>query len=121
MGQSNYFLDWILKSTLVGPSAAPVFMSLHNSDPGAEGMGELRGHGYGRHTIIFQRAAPGVASNTETVEFADLPEAKVGYFGLWDAVAGGHYLIGGELLATQQGESGQALRWRAAELIISIG
>lgn len=92
----NKLLDAILRAVpYSGP--ATVFVSLHSSDPGSTGAGEIAGGGYARQVVAFSAAAGGATANTETLEFTGMPAVTVGWVGLWSASSGGEFLWAGKL------------------------
>lgn len=74
---------------------AALYASLHSSDPGGNGAGEISGGSYSRKAVTFGAASGGVASSTGTITFQDMPAVTVAFVGLWDAASGGNFLASG--------------------------
>lgn len=70
---------------------AGLVMSLHSSDPGLTGSGELSGGGYARQTVTFGAESNGVVQSAADVEFTDLPAATIGWIGIWDTSGVYHF------------------------------
>lgn len=77
-----------------------IYVSLHESDPGQTGGGEVSGGAYRRQPCAFQVNALGQRTNQDAVEFT-VPRADISHVGLWDAQQGGHFLEGSELLTAE--------------------
>ena len=120
MANSSFFRELALRQTYLNPDVLPeLYMSLHEDDP--DGMGNAELGGYERQRIVLMEVAPGVASNTNILEFSSLPRSTVTHFGIWDAVAEGHFLTDGMMPEPMDMKNGQNLRWREAELVIRLG
>jgi hypothetical protein len=100
-------LTWL--TLQVGLPKRPIFVSLHTGDPLDTGSGtECAGGGYLRVSYDPSDAnwtAPdttsGITRNALPITFPSPSGAwgLVGWFGLWDAVTGGRFIIGGALNA----------------------
>ena len=122
MANSAYLRDLVLERTLLDVTALPVlYLSLHSGDPSDVGRGELRGNEYMRQREQLVRTATGVAANQQQVEIDGLPAATITHFGIWDAQMGGNFLTGGQLAEPQRVIQGQAIRWNAGDLLLSVG
>ncbi len=122
MANSAYLRDLVLERTLLDETALPnKYLSLHSGDPADVGRAELRGNEYLRQRVQLVRTATGVAANQQQVEIDGLPAAVITHFGIWDAQLAGNFLTGGQLAEPQRVISGQAIRWNAGDLLLSVG
>lgn len=84
--------------------AQAVYFSLHSTDPGTSGTGEIVGGSpaYARQLGAWAAASADQMSMAGAETF-DIPGGgtSVGWFGAWDAVSGGTFLGGGALSATE--------------------
>lgn len=87
------------------------YVSLHTSDPGTTGAGEVSGNRYARQHINMTNGI-----NTEVVDFIDMPGVEVSFTGLWDAPTGGHFLWGGPLTTTKSLDIGDIFRINKGDL-----
>lgn len=96
-------LNWI-KGTGFGAAPANVYISLHSSDPGLTGAGEISTSGYGRQTIApagwntpANSGLDKVMDQVGTITFGPALAASwdVNFFGVWDASTAGNFLWGG--------------------------
>lgn len=106
-GFSNYsaaqFLGFIKGSATDTPPAA-VYCSLHNGDPGDDGISGTEVTATissgNRIVITFDAVAAKAITNSAAVDFGTaIAAGTVDYFGVWDAATGGNF-IGGAALAT---------------------
>lgn len=118
MSNSAYLRHRILKMIL----EVQLYVSLHTTEPGENGRGEISGGGYQRQVIDPHTAEPlgAGAKNGNVLEFQDLEIADVSHFGIWDAPRGGHFLIGGALILPVRVLDGQTIRWKEGELSLHI-
>jgi hypothetical protein len=100
------------------------YVSLHISDPGDTGAGELSGGGYARQgPVAFADSGnnPTVAANTAIVSFPTATTAwgAVGYFGVWTAATGGNYQGSNLLTPGKTVSIGDQVRFQAGALTIT--
>lgn len=100
-----------------------VFVSLHTSDPGTTGAGEIVGGAYARtaSTFVNTGSNPTIASNDAIVQF---PQATAGWgtithFGLWSAAVAGSYLGGDAVTESKDIALGDIARWDIGKLQVS--
>ena len=94
-GSKNLMLDAL--------GAVTGFVSLHNSDPGATGTGEISGGtpAYARKAVTWNAAASGNLDSSNVPLF-DIPAGTtVTHFGLWTAATGGTFRGGDPLSASE--------------------
>ena len=123
MATSPFFRDLILARTLMDESvmAGRPWASLHLDDPGESGANEMpQDESYQRKQISIVRIAAGTLTNAEILEFPDLPEARINYFGFWMDRDAGPFILGGPIVGFRV-LKGQAARWREGELVVRIG
>ena len=96
---SAYLRDRLLDQVLRSADfrVERVWVSLHETDPGEHGSGELP-LGVARQRGVFASAENGASVNTEELVWSDLPVSTVVFVGLWDAARGGNFLWGGPLV-----------------------
>jgi len=124
MAISTYAGNLLLDAMLNQGSAqiATAYCSLHSGDPALTGANELSGGDYARVLTEFDAPAAGVTDTTNQELFAaasgDWSEA--GYCGLFDALSGGNFLIGGAVDVARTVLSGEVARWSADALDITF-
>lgn len=77
------------------------YISLHSADPGTTGASEISGGSYARIAVTWGTAAAGSMANTNTITINVPTTTTVAYFGLWTALTGGTYEVGGALSSSQ--------------------
>lgn len=100
-GYTPYAETLALKG-IVGDGSADVnnFVSLHESDPGTTGAGEITGGTYAR--VGTNWAAPASSAVTGGSVTLNVPSGKtITYWGLWSAITGGSFVYGGLLPAPE--------------------
>ncbi|HUW08976.1 MAG TPA: hypothetical protein VM537_04565 [Anaerolineae bacterium] len=124
MAISTYAGNLILDAMLNQGSAqiATAYCSLHSGDPALTGANELSGGSYARVLTEFDAPAAGVTDTTNQELFAaasgDWPEAT--HAGLFDALSGGNFLIGGAVDTPMTVLTAQVARWSADDLDITF-
>lgn len=100
---SPFYEDGILAASTGGTalSIATVYLSLHTASPGQTGANEEAGGGYARVAVSWNSPSAGVSTNSGTVTVNNNGTAS--YVGLWDAISGGNFLIGGPLTPSESG------------------
>lgn len=100
-----------------------VYVSLHTSDPGTTGAGEVAGGAYARHAATFTQAGanPTVASNNAAVQFvqATADWGTVTHFGIWDSAAAGTFLGGSAVDVAKAVLDGDVARFEAGTLKVT--
>jgi hypothetical protein len=105
---ANGLVNAEVRSTpYVGPVS--LWASLHTSDPGSVGSGEVAGGGYARQPIAFGAPVGGQAASTNAVTFTNLPAGRFTHIALWDAVTGGVCRQSGTLVPDLTTNAGQNL------------
>ncbi|HEX2656117.1 MAG TPA: hypothetical protein VHN11_21045 [Xanthobacteraceae bacterium] len=96
-----------------------MFVSLHSADPGANGTNEIA---MARKSTekLFGGGVAGVSASAREVMFDEMPSTDVTHVGLWDSSRGGKLLAAAELPKKKTVESGDALRFSAAKLVLHI-
>lgn len=73
----------------------PQTISLHATDPGGTGVGEVTGGGYARKAVTWNPATGGTGDDVSTITGApiqfDVPAGDIKFYGVWQ---GGTYLYG---------------------------
>lgn len=113
----NLILSWLVTN---GVAARPTawFVSFHVGDPGLNGDNELlvgTDADYVRQAVAFDSPSGGQAPNTGALSWTAAAGASahnVTHVGIWDAVSGGNFLIGGQLAVPEA---------RAASVVTTIG
>lgn len=106
----NAMIDAILQG-------ATIRVSLHSSDPGTTGTGELSGGGYDRAVATFSSAANGQASNSQQIVWTDLPAATITHCGVW---RGDTFLFGAQLTQARSVAAGDGVFFRAGTLSVVV-
>lgn len=108
MSLSNYAENAVLNALFRNVSlagGATVYVSLHTGDPGEDGTSnEVSGTNYARKAVTastgFNAASGGSMTNNGAITFAAAGSGGWGtvtYAGIFDAISGGNFLIGGAL------------------------
>ncbi|QIG66103.1 head protein [Ochrobactrum phage vB_OspP_OH] len=101
---------------------AGVYLSLHTSDPGDTGAGEMVGNGYTRKAVTFTQSGsnPTTAANDALIQFntATAPWGTLNYFGIWSAATGGDFLGGAAVDNPKPVETDDVVRWLAGSLVV---
>ena len=99
---------------------ATTYLSLHSSDPGLTGTGELGGGDYARQLIKWTTPSNKTIGNTNDIKFANLLPATILYYGVWDELVGGNFLIKYELVAQIDIDDGDTFVLPVNELAITL-
>ena len=94
MAISTHYQEVILNR--LGRDASHV--SLHTADPGTRGTSELVSDAYQRQPVTLNPAVGGIVSNSNVLNFDDMPLTTITHYGLWDAEAEGNFLWGALML-----------------------
>ena len=86
---SNYLGNAILTQFF----DATTYLSLHSSDPGLTGTGEIGGGDYTRELIKWTVASNKTIGNTNKIDFANLLPVTITHYGVWNEPVGGNFLI----------------------------
>ena len=115
---ANAILDAIFNGTSWNPMASgDPYISLHTGDPGTTGANEVAGGSYARQRPAFNAASSGQAKNTSSINFTSMPSATITYVGVWTAVSGGTFIIGGALSASTSVSAGNTFTLTAEHVI----
>jgi hypothetical protein len=84
-----------------GLAAVALYASLHSSDPGTTGAGEISpgSGGYARAAVAW--GAPASGSMTAPQVSISVPAGTIGWFGLWQSSSGGTFIGGGPLSTSE--------------------
>ena len=103
------YLDFYLGTTPWNPSGESRYLSLHTGSPANTGANEIGTAGYARQQLDSWNTAGSGGSgqarritNSGSVTFdptADTGATLIAWWGLWDAVSSGNFIIGGEFRA----------------------
>jgi len=63
------------------------YISLHVSDPGTTGSGEVSGGSYARQQTTWGSSSSGTAAGTQ-VTFSSVPSGTYTHYGVWSALTG---------------------------------
>jgi hypothetical protein len=113
----NDVLDKVLRGVdFTSPS--PLYLSLHDGDPGTNGSNELSASPYARQETAFDAASGGqcVNSNQETFDIGE--STTVSHVGLWDASTGGNFLWRGTLDLNKNVEDGDQILFDAGDVTV---
>lgn len=76
------------------------FLALYTTNPTASDTGiEVTGGSYSRKSITFASPSGGSMSNTNAINFANMPTANISHFGIHDASTSGNLLLFGPISA----------------------
>ncbi len=128
MSLSNYTENKIaeLLAGKTGMALPAVYLALSTADPGEDGstIAEPAGNGYARTATAGKWAAAsgGTIANAANITF---PEATaswgtVSHVALFDAVSGGNMLASGALNSSQEIRTGDAPRFEAGDLQLTV-
>ncbi len=118
---ANKIIDKVLRA--VDFATAPVYVSLHGSDPGITGAGETIGGSYSRQqvsTVGWNAAASRLATQISAIQWLSMPSAALGYIGLWDSASNGNFLVGGSLTSTATIAQGDTFQVNAGQLSVTF-
>lgn len=118
-------LSSVGEAAVLTPLTTTAYVSLHSGDPGNTGANEVVGGGYSRQgPITFANAGanPTVASNTAILTFpaATAVWGSIGFFSLWDLLAGGTYRGSGALAQPKPIGAGDTARFLAGALTVTV-
>lgn len=127
---SNYLeekvVDWSLRATAMGSAPASVYVALHTGDPGETGASnEVSGGSYARVQVTAGFSAHGAAgptSNSAEILFPTATAAwgTVTHWSIQDASSSGNCLYKGALTNSRNVQSGDAFRFAAGTLQITL-
>jgi len=76
------------------------YVSLHTATPGTTGTSEVAGGTYARVAVTWNAASAGSISNSNALSLNLPATTTAAFFGVWSALTGGTYYIGGALTPT---------------------
>ena len=122
---SNYLENKVMghvfgASAYVAPTT--LYLALYTSDPGEGNTGtEVSGGSYARQTIAFT-ITNNLASNTSAIEFpvATGTWGTVTHIGVMDSLTTGNLLAYAQLTASKAVSAGDALRFPAGDIDITL-
>jgi hypothetical protein len=87
---------------LIRAQSYALFISLHNSDPGNTGAGELTvGANYARRAALWAAPASGKLPLTGPVHMSVNAASSIGFYGLWNQQSLGTFAGGSSLTAVE--------------------
>lgn len=113
------------EATVLAALTGNFYVSLHTSDPGDTGAGEVpSANGYGRQgpvSFANSGANPTISSNSAIVPFgaASADWGSIGWFGAWDNIFGGNFQGSGPLNVTRLVLAGDTVRFLVGALQLS--
>jgi len=113
----NKVLDKILKGTDFSLS---VYVSAHTATPGITGANEVAGGSYARQlalAAVFDAASGAESEVNASITFTGMPSTTVTHWGIWDAVSGGNFIVGGPLDASVVVPSGDGFAIEIGALV----
>lgn len=119
----NAMLDSVFKVSSI--AWTNVWVSLHTADPGATGANESTVTGYARidATGLFSAAVAGVITNNAIIgEFSGTSGSPqtVTHFGVWTAVSGGTFIVGGTLTPSRPLGPSNGVNIIAGQLTVDV-
>lgn len=121
----NEVLDHLFDKGVYAPPT--IYVALSTGDPLDDGAGaaEPSGGSYARletANVDWTAAAAGAISNADTIEFAPASAAwgTITHFALYDAAVGGHLLAYGPLTSAKAVAAGDAVRFPAGSLNVTL-
>ncbi len=126
---SNHWEDEILDHLFGKGAYTPptIYVGLSTADPGDDGAGlsEPTGNGYARAATSagdWTGASGGSLDNANAIAFDAATGAwgTVTHFALFDAASGGHLLAHGALTQSKAVDSGDTVRFAAADISVSL-
>jgi len=121
----NEILDHLFGKGAYTPPT--IYVGLSTADPGDDGSGlsEPAGNGYARAATSagdWGAASGGSLDNAGAIQFAEATAAwgTVTHFALFDAASGGHLLIHGALTQSKAVGGGDAVRFAAGDITVSL-
>ena len=120
---ANSLLDAIFNQTnYTAPTA--IYVSLHSSDPGATGAGEITAgeNAYARQaaTTAFGDASDKAVDSTPDLTWTNMPSVTVSHVGIWTAETSGTYLGGGALAASKTVGAGDTFKIASGSFDVSL-
>ena len=120
---ANSLLDAIFNQTnYTAPTA--IYVSLHSSDPGATGAGEITAgvNTYARQTATaaFKTANAKAVDSTADLTWTNMPSVTVSHVGIWTAETAGTFLGGGALSASKAVSAGDTFKIASGSFDVSL-
>ena len=120
---ANSLLNAIFNQTnYTAPTA--IYVTLHSSDPGANGAGEITagGNAYARQvaTAAFGAANAKAVDSTADLTWTNMPSVTVSHVGIWTAETAGTFLGGGALTASKTVSAGDTFKIASGSFDVSL-
>lgn len=113
--------DGLITSTLNLIKTDTPFLALFSTNPNSDGSGtEITGGSYARQSVTFGTIASGSMSNTNTIEFEDMPATTAAYWAIFDAVSGGNLLAYGEMDSPVVSQAGDTATIQSGDITLSF-
>lgn len=125
MSISNYLenklLGAVYNSAAFGVGNNP-YISLHDSDPGETGAGEITAGAftYARQQSAFGSPGAGATENAGAITWTNLPAKTITHLGVWDAVSSGNFLWGGALNTSKTTNAGDTFTINSGSLDVTL-
>lgn len=120
MSISNYAELKMLGSvyTSAAFSVGTPYVSLHDSDPGETGAGEITAgaQSYARQLGTFASPGSGETHNSSALTWTNMPAKTITYVGVWDALTTGNFLWGGAMTTPKTTNAGDTFQINASSL-----
>lgn len=124
MSISNYAELKLLGAVFTSAAyqVATPYVSLHDSDPGETGAGEITagGFSYARQLGTFASPGSGETHNQSSISWTNLPAKTITHVGIWDAVSSGNFLWGGALNTSKTTNAGDTFTINASSLSATL-
>lgn len=113
-------LDYAMRGKAHDFSYTPIYVSLHTSDPGDTGAGEVSGGSYARQQASWNAATDPTITTAADVEYTDMPDVTVTHVGLWDSDSAGTFLGEGPLDQNKDVDAGDTVLIQAGDLDVEL-
>ena len=122
MSISDFHENKLIDKTLRGTdfTGGVIWVSLHDGDPGEDGINEISGGSYARQTGTFAASSEGTGTSSANIVFTSMPSGTVDYVGLWNTGTVGDFLWGGALTASKNTNEGDTFQINAGSLDVAI-
>lgn len=113
-------IDHMLRAQAYTPPAT-VYGALYTTATTDAGGGtEVTGGSYARQPVSLGAAVAGIATNSASVNFSNMPAVTVTHFGLRDALTAGNLLMHNALTAPVTLTAGQTFTFQVGELQVEV-
>lgn len=122
---SSYIVEKIIDKIVENTdfTVSVPYVSLHSSSPGTNGANEITAGGDGG-SYARQACATWDSSlprgNADYIQWSNTPSVAVTHYGIWDAVSGGNFLMGGTLAVPRTLFLGESSRFAIGVLTVDF-